>query len=542
MGRKGCATGSAREGGEEKEGMNDVDVYMDASEVARLDPKPPLVTPPKSRGLEVKPRHLRVATALVALIALAAFATAAPASRTNIILILADDLGWADLSCYGNTFNETPNIDRLASQGVRFTQFYAGPVCSPTRASIQSGQNQARLGITVHIPGHWRPFAKMVEPPVALNLPLEIETFAERLGAAGYQTGYFGKWHLGEAGFGPAEQGWKTAIETQGNVVPPRVAPDNPPRRTAEFLTEKAIGFIEANKDRPFLLQVSHFAVHIPLSTRPDLAKKYEARKPMPNYPSRADYAGLLEELDESVGKIVGTVDRLGLGANTLIVFVSDNGGLHREQGGTITTSNAPLRSEKGTLYEGGIRVPCIARWTGTIPSSRESAAIASTIDFYPTFLDVAAQSVGPHTQTLDGVTLLPLLRNPSASLNRDTLYWHLPHYHHSTPASAIRRGDWKLIEFFEDGKLELYHLRDDLSEANDVSANFPDQTKALHAALKTWRRDVQAQLPQRNPGYDPGRADEFWSRKTITPTRAPGGGRDGEGEAGAPKKARKKQ
>src|SRR6186997_469490 len=166
---------------------------------------------------------------------------ATPSAAPNIILILADDLGWADLACYGNTFNETPNIDRLAQQGVRFSQFYAGPVCSPTRASIQSGQNQARLGITVHIPGHWRPFAKMVEPPVALNLPLEIETFAERMGAAGYQTGYFGKWHLGEAGFGPAEQGWQTAIETQGNVVPPRVAASDKPRRTAEFLTEKAV-------------------------------------------------------------------------------------------------------------------------------------------------------------------------------------------------------------------------------------------------------------------------------------------------------------
>ena len=464
---------------------------------------------------------------------------ASAAAKQNIILILADDLGWADLGCYGNTFNETPNIDRLAAQGVRFTQFYAGPVCSPTRASIQAGQNQARLGITVHIPGHWRPFAKMVEPPVALNLPLEIETFAERLGAAGYQTGYFGKWHLGDAGFGPADQGWKTVIETQGNVVPARIEPATPPRRTAEFLTEKAIGFIEANKDRTFLLQVSHFAVHIPLSTRPDLQKKYQAKAPMPNYPSRPDYAGLLEELDESVGKIVGAVDRLGLEANTLIVFVSDNGGLNREQGGTVTTSNAPLRAEKGTLYEGGIRVPCIARWTGTIPAKGESATVAATIDFYPTFLEAAGVSGDGIAQILDGVSLMPVLRDAASSLRRDALYWHLPHYHHSTPASAVRQGDWKLLEFFEEGKLELYNLRADLGEANNVAGTFPDRTKALHAMLKAWRMGVQAQMPQRNPGYDPARADEFWSRKTIAPTRAPGSER-GEGEAAA-KKGKKK-
>jgi arylsulfatase A len=484
-------------------------------------------------------RLISTVAACVTLSGLCRGAPAPASARPNIILILADDLGWADLGCYGNTFNETPNIDRLAKQGMRFTQFYAGPVCSPTRASIQSGQNQARLGITVHIPGHWKPFAKLVEPPVALNLPLEIETFAERIGSAGYQTGYFGKWHLGDAGFGPGDQGWKTVIETQGNVVPPRVAASETPRRTAEFLTEKAIAFIEANKEKPFLLQVSHFAVHIPLSTRPELQKKYEAKKPMPNYPSRPEYAGLLEELDESVGKIVQTVDRLQLGGNTLIVFVSDNGGLHREQGGTITTSNAPLRAEKGTLYEGGIRVPCIARWPGTIPLGQESTTVASTIDFYPTFL-AAANGTPPKQQVLDGVSLLPVLRNQSASLQREALYWHLPHYHHSTPASAIRQGDWKLLEFFETSSLELYNLRDDLGETNNLATRFPDRAKAMHTALKAWRKDVQAQVPQRNPAYDPARAEEFWSRKTVTPTRAPGSARDGEGDAPAAKKKRK--
>lgn len=484
-------------------------------------------------------RLFRSPLAIVLLLALAAPSSAAGAAgeRPNIILILADDLGWADLACYGNTFNETPNLDRLAQQGVRFTQFYAGPVCSPTRANIQSGQNQARLGITVHIPGHWRPFAKMVEPPVALNLPLEIETFAERLGAAGYRTGYFGKWHLGDESFSPANQGWQTALETQGNTVPPRVAPANPPRRTAEFLTEKALEFIAANREQPFLLQVSHYAVHIPLSTTPELLKKYRAKPPMPNYPSRPEYAGLLEELDQSVGRIVAKVDELGLGANTLIVFVSDNGGLHREQGGTVTTSNAPLRSEKGTLYEGGIRVPCIARWTGTIPAGRQSAAIGSTTDFYPTFLEVA-KAAFPAGQTLDGVSLLPLFRGTAATLSRDTLHWHLPHYHHSTPASAMRQGDWKLIEFFETGALELYNLADDIGETKNLATDQSDRARAMHAALKAWRKDVQAQMPQMNPAHDPAREGEFWSRKSVTVTRAPGSGREGEGEA--KKKGRK--
>lgn len=487
------------------------------------------------------PTPLRVLVLACAALSLAlsagtASAAAAAPRPPNIILILADDLGWADLACYGNTFNETPRIDRLAREGMRFTQFYAGPVCSPTRASIQAGQNQARVAITVHIPGHWKPFAKLVEPPVALNLPLEIETVAERLGAAGYRTGYFGKWHLGEEGFSPAQQGWQTAIETGGAVVPARIAPGN--RRNADFLAEKAVEFIAANKDRPFLLQVSPFAVHIPLSTTPELLAKYKAKKPMPNYPSRPDYAGLLEELDQCTGRIVDAVDQHGLANNTLVIFVSDNGGLEHEQSGRITTSNAPLRGEKGTLYEGGVRVPCIARWAGTIPAGKESATVGSTIDFYSTFIDLA-RAAAPSDQPLDGTSLLPVLRDPAAKLGRDTFYWHLPHYHHSTPASSVRQGDWKLIEFFEDGALELYNLAEDLGETKNRAKDFPDRAKAMQAALKAWRKDVQAQVPQRNPAYDPARVEERWNRSSVTPIGGGGGG-DGEG-GGAPRKGRKK-
>lgn len=532
MGREGCAVARCTGEGEQEESEELISAR--GCERERADDPP--FAHARSHTF-----HMKYFSFLTPLLGVVAVVSAAPAAKPNLILILADDLGWADVGCYGNTFNETPNIDRLAQQGVRFTQFYAGPVCSPTRASIQSGQNQARVGITVHIPGHWRPFAKMVEPPVALNLPLEIQTFAEQIGAAGYKTGYFGKWHLGDEGFGPATQGWQNAIETQGNVVPARIA-SGAGRRTAEFLTEKALAFIEANKSRPFLLQVSHFAVHIPLSTTPELLKKYQAKKPMPNYPSRPEYAGLLEELDQSVGKIVGAVDRLGLGENTLIVFVSDNGGLHKEQGGTITTSNAPLRAEKGTIYEGGIRVPCIVRWPGQVPAAKQSAAIGSTIDFYPTFVELAKASPPPKAQqVLDGVSLLPVFGNPAANLGRDTLYWHLPHYHHSTPATAMRQGDWKLIEFYEDGgKFELYNLAQDLSEQNNLAKQQPERVKAMSAALKAWRKEVQAQMPQRNPAYDPARESEFWSRKTVAPTGAPGS-RGAEGGGGGAKKGKRK-
>ena len=436
-----------------------------------------------------------------------------PKPKPNIIVVLADDLGWADLACYGNTFNETPHIDRLAREGVRFTQFYAGPVCSPTRANLQSGQDQARFGITQHIPGHRRPSAKLIDPVVPSQLPLEVETFAERLQAAGYATGYFGKWHLGGDGFKPADQGWQTVFEGQGNTLPPRVTGEQQVRRTAEFLTERAVDFITANKDRPFLLQVSHYAVHIPLSTTPELLAKYDAKKPMPGYPSLPAYAGLLEELDRSVGRIVAAVDDAGLKESTLILFASDNGGLEHEQSGRVVTSNKPLRGEKGMLYEGGIRVPAIARWPGRIPAASQCDTPAITTDLYPTCVELASATM-PTDQPCDGVSLAKLLHDPRISLDRQTLYWHLPHYHHSTPASAIRQGDWKLIEFFESSQLELYNLREDLPEQHNLATEQPERAKALQTTLSRWRKDVNARMPEPNPNHDPARATELARRR----------------------------
>ena len=430
------------------------------------------------------------------------------ATKPNIILILADDLGWADLGCYGNKFNETPNIDRLARQGLRFTQFYAGPVCSPTRTNLQSGQDQARFGITQHIPGHRRPYARLTDPAVPLQLPLEVETFAERLGAVGYQTGYFGKWHLGGAGFGPTQQGWKTAHETQGHTQP-AVAGRAAPQRTAEFLTDRAVEFIGQHRTQPFLLQVSHYAVHIPLSTTPELEKKFSAKSPQPGYPSNPLYAGLLAELDVSVGRIVAAVDAAGLAENTLILFLSDNGGIEHEQSGRIVTSNHPLRGEKGTLYEGGVRIPAIARWPGTIPAGRESGTPTITHDIYPTLVELGRATL-PTTQPQDGVSLAAHLRNPAATLARNTLYWHLPHYHHSTPASSLRRGDWKLIEFFEGNVLELYNLAADPAEKNNLATREPALARELCDALAAWRTRVGARLPTPNPQHDPARATEL--------------------------------
>jgi uncharacterized sulfatase len=428
-----------------------------------------------------------------------------------VIIILADDLGYADLACYGNRFNETPHIDRLASRGMRFTQFYAGPVCSPTRANLQSGLDQARFGITQHIPGHRRPFAKLSDPMVPLQLPNETITFAEQLRELGYTTGYFGKWHLGGEGYGPGDQGWQVFEETHGNTMQGK-AKERTVKRTAKYLTDRATEFIATNKDRPFLMQVSHHAVHIPLSTTDDLLAKYRAKSPAAGYPSSPEYAGLLEELDQSVGAIVDAVKQNGLANQTLIVFLSDNGGLEHEQSGKIVTSNTPLRGEKGTLYEGGIRIPSIWCWPTHIPSGATCDTPAITIDVFATLSELS--NSGNKKIASDGVSLASLLDDPKAAFQREALYWHLPHYHHSTPASAIRQGDWKLIEFFENDSIELYNLRSDVSEKVNLASKEATLAKNLRGLLHDWRLRINARMPVPNPDYDPARATELGKGK----------------------------
>jgi len=434
-------------------------------------------------------------------------ATAQPKTerrKPNIVFILADDMGWADLGCYGSAFHETPHIDRLAKQGMRFTDAYAAcPVCSPTRASIMSGQYPAHVGVIDFIPGHWRPYEKLHVPTNRTQyLPLEIVTWAEALKTTGYVSAMIGKWHLGGKDHSPKLQGF--------DVV--QLGGQNRSDKRVTAYTDGALKFIEQNQDRPFFLYLSHNTVHIPLEAPKELVDKYK-NKPKPatgvNNPT---YAAMVEHLDNSVGRVLGKLDELRLCDDTIVIFFSDNGGLRQiyTGNGPIVTTNAPLRDEKGTLYEGGIREPLIVRWPGTVKANSQCDVPVTSVDFYPTFLEIA-QAERPTGQPLDGQSLLPLLRRHGRFANR-ALYWHYPVYHHSAPAGAVRDGDWKLIEFFEDGSLELYNLRDDLGEEKNLAALFPRRTAALQRQLAAWRRSIEAAMPKPNPDFDPARRAE-WGR-----------------------------
>lgn len=424
--------------------------------------------------------------------------------KPNILFILIDDMGWSDLACYGNAFHETPHIDRLALQGMRFTDAYAAcPVCSPTRASIMSGQYPARVGVIDFITGHWRPYEELRVPINRTQyLPLEIVTLAEFLQAAGYATGHIGKWHLGGKEHAPEKQGFDY-VRQQG--------PNQKDKRVTAY-TDRALEFIEQNADRPFFLHLSHNTVHIPLQAPQELVEKYQ-NKPKPtagvNNPT---YAAMVEHLDTNVGRILAQLDELGLSDDTIVVFFSDNGGLRQTYTGKgpIVATNAPLRDEKGTVYEGGIRVPLIVRWPGVVEPAGECRVPVTSVDFYPTFLEIAGTRK-PAAQPLDGQSLMPLLRQRGRFKDR-AIYWHYPVYHHSTPAGAIRDGDWKLIEFFTDGTRELYNLKDDIGEQKDLASVFPRRTAALQRKLSAWRKSVDAAMPGPNPDFDPARRQE-WAR-----------------------------
>jgi len=420
------------------------------------------------------------------------------AAGPNVVFILIDDLGWADLPCYGNKFHETPNIDRLAREGMRFTNFYAAsPVCSSTRASIHSGQYPARVGITNFIPGHYRPYARLTEPPILNALPLEITTLAEALKSAGYRTGHFGKWHLGGKGHGPLEQGYDVDV----------------PGADPQLLTDRVLEFIEANKDRPFFVDLSHRWVHIPLRAEPEAVRKYAAKPKPAKGVNNPAYAAMIEAVDRSVGRILARLEELDLDEETLVIFTSDNGGLYRrfDGQGPVVTTNEPLRAEKGTLYEGGIRVPLIVWLPGVVPEGTVCDEPTISMDFYPTLLEVCGAEA-PQGQVLDGVSLVPLLRQ-TGKPNREALYFHYPHYHHSRPAGAIRAGKWKLIEFYDDGSVELYDLEEDIGETHNLAAEMTDKAIALRARLSAWRQAVGAKMPKPNPNFDPQREGQ-WGRR----------------------------
>ncbi|MFO8014194.1 MAG: sulfatase [Phycisphaerae bacterium] len=433
----------------------------------------------------------------------------------NILFILADDLGWADLGCYGNTFIETPVIDRLATQGMRFTDAYAAPVCSPTRSSIQTGQYTARTGIYDFIPGHWRPFEKLIPPPNRLALPLESTTLAEALAPGGYVSASLGKWHLGHS---PLQQGYVRpprgdegldALPADFAAKVKAFAKANPGKRVGP-LTKQAVQFMAAHRDEPFFCFLSHHAVHIVCQARDELIKKYEAKAKRQETPIYPVYAAMCEAMDESVGLCLEALEHLGLAEHTVVVFYSDNGGLDQifTGNGPRITTNAPLRGFKGSLYEGGIRVPLIVRWPGVTGAGSTCRRPVISNDFLPTLLDAAGIAERPD-QPIDGVSLVPLLHGRDR-LERDTLYWYYPTYHHSVPALAIREGDFKLIHFLQDDHLELYNLAEDIGEKHNLAAKMPDKAAAMKAKLHRWRKELGAPLPEPNPDHDPAKAGEW--------------------------------
>jgi len=442
--------------------------------------------------------------------------------RPNFIVILVDDLGWTDLGCTGSDLHRTPNIDRLAGGGVRFTHAYSAcTVCSPTRAAMMTGKYPARLHITDWITGHKYPWARLLPPEWTKHLPLEQVTAAEVLRDAGYATAHIGKWHLGDAPYWPEHQGFDLNIAGYNAGQPPSYfypyqregswnshIPTLEGGEEGEYLTDReameACRFIEDNRDRPFFLYLAHYAVHTPLQAKAD---KIEACRTRLRPGLRHDnpvYAAMVESVDESLGTIETKLSELGLLENTVILFTGDNGGLILRD----VTDNSPLRSGKGSPYEGGVRVPLICRAPGTGGAGTECAEPVMTIDVLPTLAAMAGVTLPGEA---DGLDLSPLLRDPGSSLGREALFWHYPHYHPggSTPYGAVRKGAWKLIELYEDGRLELYNLLDDVGESRNRVSEEPELAQQMHGLLVQWREAVDAQMPRPNPDYDPDRAGQ---------------------------------
>jgi arylsulfatase A len=449
------------------------------------------------------------------------------AAKPNIVFILADDMGWADLPVYGNRFNEAPRLTRMAEEGIRFTSAYAAcPVCSPTRASIQSGQYPARVGVIDFIPGHWRPYEEVIVPVNRTqHLPEDLITLGEVMKKAGYKTGYFGKWHLGHKDeHHPSERGYDNAFEYKGGgFFNPNFKPeykiDDPKKPLSAILTDMSVNFLEENSDTSFFLFLAHYDVHVQLDSDSALIEKYLRKEKVAGYPCNAVYAAMVESVDISVGRILDKLDELGLAENTVIIFFSDNGGLvsrfdeipliaqskqyiyENDPLLYIASSNVPLRAEKGTVYEGGIREPFIVRWPGKIEGGQISDALISSVDFYPTLVSLAGGKI-PEEQVLDGKNILPELMGKNSDTER-ALFWHYPVYHHDVPKSVIRKGNWKLIENLVDHSYELYNIKDDISESNNLAESNPEKLEELKAGLKTLQENTGARFPVRNPDFN---------------------------------------
>lgn len=475
------------------------------------------------------------------------------AKRPNVILIFLDDLGWADLGCYGSTFHRSPQIDRLAKQGMRFTQAYsASPVCSPTRAALMTGKSPARLHLTNWLPGWQDARHRLQGPKTEFALPLAEVTLAEHLKAAGYATGHIGKWHLGGLGFGPRNQGFDVNIggdhkgTPKGYFAPfyeknsadvPHLDWAPPGSYLTDIFNDAAIRFIREHREHPFFLYLPHFAVHSPLHAKPHIVAKYKQGAMIHGQQSNPVYAAMIESVDDGVGRIVRELEKLKLSEQTILIFTSDNGGVVTADWPLFPpTINGSLREGKGHLYEGGIRVPMIVRWPKVIRPGTVCETPVTTEDFLPTILELCGvdreaifqeqytsqkstrgtektvsttQTVSNSTPSdisqLDGVSLVPLLKQ-KGDFRREALYWHYPHYapQHNRPSGAIRVGDYKLISFFEDGRKELYNLKSDAAEMNNLVEQEPERTKELEAKLSTWQTSVGAQKMETNPLYRP--------------------------------------
>jgi arylsulfatase A-like enzyme len=450
------------------------------------------------------------------------------AEKPNVVLIVIDDLGQRDLGCYGSTFYKTPNTDRMAKEGLRFTDFYAAcPVCSPTRASILTGRYPVRTGITDWIPGRKdMPDQRLKRPQIRNELPLEEVTIAEALRARGYVTGHIGKWHLGGAGFGPEQQGFDVNIAGDQTGTPrsyfapfenkagkmPGLQRAEPGEYLTDRLAAEAEKFIEANKDKPFFLYLPHYAVHTPLRAKQSVIDKYKV-KPKAGTQSNPVYAAMVESMDEAVGRVLKKLDDLKLSDNTLVIFTSDNGGLATTEGGpTGATFNGPLREGKGFLYEGGIRVACIMRWPGKIKPGTVTDQVACSIDFFDTILEATqtnSDRKGGGGPVRDGRSLAPIFRGET--MKERPIFWHYPHYANqgSRPGGAVRSGQYKLVESYEDGRRELFDLVNDPSENENVSLRLPGVVDTLAGDLEAWRKRIGARMPTPNPSYRPNPQDK---------------------------------
>lgn len=501
--------------------------------------------------------------------------------KPNIVFFLVDDLGWSDVGCNGSPFYDTPNIDQLAAEGVRFTDGYAAcHVCSPTRASILTGKYPATLNLTDWLNGRGnKPFQALLNPDKAMNLDQKETTLAEVLRESGYATALFGKWHLGR-GTSPTEHGFDLHVPHSVNSNLGRRGFYNPKKipgldggdYVTDRLAELAAQYIEENKDKPFLLYMSHFSVHDPIHGRPDLVEKYkkklagmhpqpgpdyilEGNPDSPTYPTRAEldellklpeyadtyksypndivkvkqkqdnvqFAGMVESVDQSLGTLVAKLKEHGIDDNTIIFFMSDNGGMSAMNGtptravpkerldSVASTSNLPLRGAKGWLYEGGIRVPLIVKWPHHGKRGTVCGEPVISTDFFPTILEMIG--VENKAKDIDGKSITRLVRGEE--MDRGPIYWHFPHYSNhgmQSPGGAVRDGDYKLLEYFENGTVQLFNLVDDLGEQNDLSKIETQKAKELKAKLHQWRKVVDAQMMKPNPDYDP--VKDLWSGK----------------------------